>query len=278
MLMLSIGVLAEKEVSSHSGLRGRELATVTAASTQQYRLNKGKAQWYKVQSGQMYYRYNYEQICDTMCANSHYPWRVQIQSGNAPMAVDTEGKKHTGALSIAGMFQKLQNDILDPNIKSLDATYDNDIGYPTQVTTVYSDGFVMTSRVFGFQFEADSPQGQLTANKNKWDQQHICDYDFTYFEEGPNPHAIQWPLLVKVRKCQPWKTYDRNGNQVNYLIPQTLEQYFYTIQRQLNKEGSFVDNEYSKRGYATNIDIVTPDIGEIKFHFCTFNDNVSPTY
>ena len=220
MLVLATGILVEAGASPHSSLRGRELAVaqVDATATQQRRLDRGKAQWYRVQSGKRFYRYNYEQICDNVCANNKYPWRVKIISGDPVMAVDTEGKKHSGALSIAGMFTKLQKDILDPSIRSLDAVYDEEIGYPTRVTTEYGDGFVMTSRVFGFQFEDSDPQTQLDENWKKWDDQHICDYDFTYFEEGPNPQAIAWPLLVQVRKCRPWRTYDRNGNQVRYIF------------------------------------------------------------
>lgn len=311
MLLLAIEALADKnnDTPSNAHLRGRELAVgvVSPTGTQQYRLNKGKAQWYKVQSNQHYYRYNFQQDCNT-CANHNYPWRVKLQGGQPPVAVDTLGNRHSGALSIAGMFAKLQKDIVDPNIKSVDADYDEEIGYPARFTIEYDDGFVITSKVFNFQFEKDSAQDQLTEHKKTWESQHIRDYDFTYFEEGKlpvlffaclclsfektnslsrrstaattkgdNPHGIAWPLLVKVRNGKPWETYDRNGNLVDNLIPQTLDQYFWTIQRQLNKQGVFVDNEYSKRGYATNIDIVTPDIGEIKFHFCTFNDVVAPT-
>ena len=259
----------------HSNLRS--YGEVNAKQTQQHHLNKGKAQWYNVQSNNRYYRYNYHQDCNT-CARLHFPWRVKLESGKAPVAIDTEGKQHhSGVMSIASMFEKLQNDILNPDIKSLEAQYDAVMGYPTNVRTEYADGFVLNWRVFNFQFEEESAQGELTRNKDKWESQGIRNYDFTYYEESPNPHGIEWPLLVQVRDGKPSKTFDRNGKEVTNLIPQTLDQYFSTIQRQLNKEGVFVDNEYSKRGYASNIDIVTPDIGEIKIHFCTFSDLVAPT-
>lgn len=203
MLLLAIEALADKnnDTPSNAHLRGRELAVgvVSPTGTQQYRLNKGKAQWYKVQSNQHYYRYNFQQDCNT-CANHNYPWRVKLQGGQPPVAVDTLGNRHSGALSIAGMFAKLQKDIVDPNIKSVDADYDEEIGYPARFTIEYDDGFVITSKVFNFQFEKDSAQDQLTEHKKTWESQHIRDYDFTYFEEGKRPVLIFACLCLSFEK------------------------------------------------------------------------------
>jgi len=70
-------------------------------------------------------------------------------------------------------------------------------------------------------------------------------------------------------------TTDRNGNKVNYLIPQTFEQLFEMVQRQIDKQtGVLIDNDYSKRGYPREINLVSQQIGSWNYHFCTFTDAV----
>ena len=270
--------LVTNSTSTHSSLRQRNMVEISEKATQQRLLDNAKNFWYAKNSKYPSYRYNFLQDCDG-CAGQGWPWRVQMNGGSPALAVDIETRKRSGALSIAQTFDRIQGAI-DSDDYSVLATYDETFGFPNTYRIDYGsgNGGVVTSSIFGFQFELDgSPQDQLTKNRATWESQHVRDYDFTYFQEGPNPNNIQWPLSVKVRNGSPVETRDRNGNLVTYLIPMSFDQVFDMVQRQFDKPyAPFIDNDYSKRGYAREVMMVTDDVGTWKIHFCTFTDAVTP--
>lgn len=268
-LFLLATIVPVISAQQHNQVRKRELAFGEVSGVQRS-FDDAKNLWYK--DGNLgSYRYNLIETC-VDCDDLAYPWRVQMHGGSAAQALDSNGQKRT-ALSVAQTFDKLEAAI---DSDSFFATYDDEYGYPNRYRIFDgSASGVVSSSIYGFQFETGgSPQKQLTENRAIWDSQRLVNYDFSYFQSGPNPSNIQWPLFVKVRNSTPVQTKDRNGNVVNWLTPQTFDQLFDMIQRQIDKDGTFVDNDYSKRGFPREVVMVADDVGEWNLHFCTFSDAV----
>ena len=243
---------------------------MASAQTEQAKLDAARALW-----GSYFfsnYQYTFSAACNT-CYIGNYPWRVQVSGGVAPKAVNSKGLAATGALSVAQIFETIQAAISNP-ADSAFAIYDPIFGYPTRYQLQYGNQITdkFEYAISGFIQEAGSPTEQYTQNRQVWASQRVYNYNFKYTEVGPNPNNIQWPLTVKVRNGSPAETLDNNGNRVTYLIPQTFDQYFDMIKRQLDANAPFVDNEYSKRGYMTDMFMVTNTAGTINIKIADFSD------
>ena len=244
--------------------------STASAQTEQSKIDAARALWRSYNFPN--YLFNFNAQCAT-CYIGEYPWLVQVSSGVPAKGVTTKEKPAVGALNFEQIFDEIQR-VITSTTDSAFATYDEVYGYPTRYELQYgsssSNKFVYL--ISGFIVEAGSPSQQYAQNRQIWNSQRITDYDFTYTDLTPSVAGVTWPLTVKVRNKLPVETKDNNGNIVTYLIPPTLDQYFDTIKRQLDSNAPFVENDYAKRGYMTNMRMVTNAVGSIKIDILAFSD------
>lgn len=213
--------------------------------------------WQK--NGIIDYKYNYEKLGCPTCYAENYPWSTIVStSPQYPQvkAIDTKNiNRGATAQKVEDIFNYIRLALRPQNQGGAEAVkvdYDPDIGYPTKavfiwIRNVSDETITMTA----FEAKSGHPQVEYQNGRDLWTSQRIWTYKFVYFDYGPNPHGLVWPLSVSVQNQVVVECKQANGIVVNprIFLPPTLDGFLDIIKRYLDQSAPYVDATYSKRGF-----------------------------
>ncbi|CAB9508777.1 expressed unknown protein [Seminavis robusta] len=236
------------------------MAKTANKDAEQDKLNTARGRW-NARLDNLYYDYVWNQECNICSSIGDYPWRVQVDL-STPMGVNSKDTVPTDIRTVEYMFDDIQNAIFDSTWYTY-GEYDGTYGYPYmyQIQQGEAESNLYTNRVTSFQTEPYDRSGMYQTNRNLWNAQRNGGnlyYEFTYTDYEDLQRGIAWPLKVTVSNGYVVSTLDNAQFPVTILTPNTIDQLFDQIGRNLDMQAPLVLNTYDPSvGYPSYMDMVS---------------------